>query len=75
MNSCDLKHTISTLLDNQLIQLYQETEQKTGTLIAKCVNYLAEGEPPEEEYFKPDWHHSKFKYKNITYDYRIKLLK
>jgi len=29
-----------------------------GSVLPKCVNYLAE-ELPEEEYFKPDWHHSK----------------
>jgi len=45
--------------DDQLIQLYQETDKKTGSILPKCVNYLSEEEPPEEEYFKPDWHHSK----------------
>lgn len=31
----------------------------------KCVNYLSEEELPEEEYLKPDWHHSKFEFKII----------
>lgn len=48
-----------TFADDQLIQLYQETDIKTGLILPKCVNYLAEKEPPEDEYFKPDWHHSK----------------
>ncbi|KAE9544902.1 hypothetical protein AGLY_000445 [Aphis glycines] len=45
-----------SLTEDQLIQLYQETNNKMGSVLPKCVNYLAE-EPPEEEYFKPDWHH------------------
>lgn len=40
--------------------MYQETDKKIGLVLPKCVNYLAEEELPEEEYFKPDWHHSKF---------------
>lgn len=45
-----------SLTEDQLIQLYQETNNKMGSMLPKCVNYLAV-EPPEEEYFKPDWHH------------------
>ncbi|XP_022179364.1 uncharacterized protein LOC111039981 [Myzus persicae] len=45
-----------SLTEDQLEQLYEETNNKMGSVLPKCVNYLAE-EPPEEEYFKPDWHH------------------
>ncbi|XP_060840216.1 uncharacterized protein LOC132921289 isoform X2 [Rhopalosiphum padi] len=48
-----------SLTEDQLVQLYQETNNKKGSVLPKCVNYLAE-EPPEEEYFKPDWHHTTF---------------
>ncbi|CAI6373191.1 unnamed protein product [Macrosiphum euphorbiae] len=48
-----------SLTEDQLVQLHQETNNKMGSVLPKCVNYLAE-EPPEEEYFKPDWHHTTF---------------
>ncbi|XP_029344341.1 uncharacterized protein LOC100570186 isoform X3 [Acyrthosiphon pisum] len=48
-----------SLTEDQLVQLYQETNNKMGSVLPKCVNYLSE-EPQEEEYFKPDWHHTTF---------------
>lgn len=39
--------------------MYHESNQNTASVLPKCVNYLAEEELPEEEHFKPDWHHSK----------------
>lgn len=39
--------------------MHEETTQKTDSVLPKCVNYLAEEKPIEEEYIKPDWHHSK----------------